>query len=426
MSTPHPLKVVLINHADLLGGASVVTNRLMRTLRENGVDARMIVYTKTDDSDYVHLVSSRFARGIKFMLEAMSCAIANGFDRKHLFEISTASAGCDLSRHPLVRDADVICLSWVNQGLLSMKDLNRLAALGKPIVWTMHDMWPMTGVCHHAHHCTNYTSGCGNCPLLKRRSSLTDRSARLHGRKRRLYDAGNFTFVAVSNWLADQARRSSLLGDRHIEVIPNAFPIDFFIAHPTHRVQGFNIDYTKKLIAMGAARLDDPVKGLDYAIDALNHIFDTRPDIANESLAVFYGNLHNPSALASLRFPYRHLGRINDPKMLRQLYASSAVVLSSSLVETLPGTLIEGQAGGAIPVSFNNGGQADIIDHLKSGYLAPVGNHRELAKGIIWALGHPIDRDFLHNEVDRKFNGHVVAHSYIDLFNRLLGKEQSL
>lgn len=422
MPTPTPLKIVLINHADLLGGASVVTNRLMRELRENGVDARMIVYTKTDESDYIHLVSSRFVRGLKFIFEAMSGAIANGFDRKHLFEISTASAGCDLSKHPLVREADVICLSWVNQGLLSMKDLHRLAALGKPIVWTMHDMWPMTGVCHHAHQCTNYTTGCGNCPLLMRRSSPTDRSAKLHARKQRLYDSGHFTFIAVSNWLAARARESSLLGKRHIEVIPNAFPIDFFISQPTHRVKGFNIDYSKKLIVMGAARLDDPVKGLDYAIEALNHIFDSRPDIANDSLAVFYGSLHNPSALSSLRFPYRYLGRINDPKMLRQLYASSAVVLSSSLVETLPGTLIEGQAGGAIPVSFNNGGQSDIIDHLHSGYLAPVGNARELAKGIIWAVECPIDRAFLHNEVDRKFNGNVVAQSYIRLFNRLLGR----
>ncbi len=418
MSSQQPLKVVLINHADLLGGASVVTTRLMRALREEGVDASMVVYTKTTDDESIHTISSRFRRSINFMAEAASGAIANGFDRKRLFEISTATHGYDLSSNPLVAEADVICLNWINQGLLSIKGLRRLAAPGKPIVWTMHDMWPMTGVCHHARECGHFTRGCGDCPLLRRRGPH-DASARVNARKQRLYDSGRFTFVPVSHWLAEQAERSSLLHGRDIEVIPNAFPIDFFMAHPTHQVQMFSIDYSRTLIVMGAARLDDPVKGLPYAIEALNYLFDNRPDIANHALAVFYGNLRNPQALSDLRFPYRYLGRVNDPKMLRQLYASAEVVLSSSLVETLPGTLIEGQAGGAIPVSFDNGGQRDIIDHLRSGYLAPVGDSRELARGIVWAIEHPVDRDFLHAEVERKFKASVVARQYIDLFYRL-------
>ncbi len=423
MSSQRPLKVVLINHADLIGGASVVTTRLMRALREEGVDARMIVYTKTIDDDNVIPVSTRFRRTMTFLAEATSGAVANGFDRKRLFEISTASYGYDISRHPLIREADVICLNWINQGMLSIRNLRQLAALGKPIVWTMHDMWPMTGVCHHSYGCTNFTSGCGNCPQLHRRKGPHDRSAVVNARKQRLYDMGNFTFVPVSHWLAEQAERSSLLSGRRIEVIPNAFPINFYITEPTHLVQSFNLDYTKNLIVMGAARLDNPVKGLDHAIDALNYLFDNRPDISNNALAVFFGSLRDAGKLSRLRFPYRFIDHVNDPKMLRQLFASAKVVLSSSLVETLPGTLIEGQAGGAIPVSYDNGGQLDIIDHKKSGYLVPVGDYKELARGIVWALETPVDRNYLHDQVDKKFNASVVAQKYIDLFNRLVGRE---
>ncbi|MDE6309624.1 MAG: glycosyltransferase, partial [Muribaculaceae bacterium] len=412
MSSQQPLKVVLINHADTIGGASVVTTRLMRALREEGVDAHMIVYTKTLDDDHIVTLSTRFRRSMMFMAEAASGAMANGFDRKHLFEISTASYGYDISRHPLIREADVICLNWINQGLLSIKNLRQLASLGKPIVWTMHDMWPMTGVCHHARGCNNFTHGCGNCPQLYGRKGPNDRSAVVNARKKRLYDMGNFTFVPVSHWLAEQAGRSSLLAGRPMEVIPNAFPIDFYITEPTHLVQSFNIDYSKNLIVMGASRLDDPVKGLDHAVDALNYLFDCRPDVANNALAVFYGSIREQSKLSRLRFPYRFVDRVNDPKMLRQLFASAKVVLSSSLVETLPGTLIEGQAGGAIPVSFDNGGQYDIIDHKKSGYLAPVGDYKELARGIVWALETDVDRQYLHDEVDKKFNASVVAHRY--------------
>lgn len=420
MSHRNPLRVVLINHSDTLGGASVVTNRLMRTLCANGVDAGMLVNTRTTDAERISLISSRYMRGVRFMVEAVSGLVSNGFDRKHLFEISTACSGYDVTRHPSVRDADVICVNWVNQGMMSLDGLRKLASLGKPIVWTMHDMWPMTGVCHHAHSCERYKEGCGNCPLLTWRSSPRDKSWRVSRQKHKIYERGNFTFVGVSNWIAERARESWLLHDRRVEVIPNAFPVDFYNPHPAQHIPMFHIDFTKHLIMMGAARLDDPVKGLDYAIKALNHVCDTQPKIADTSLAVFFGDLRNPDALADLRFPYRYIGKINDAKILRHLYASSSVVLSSSLVETLPGTLIEGQASGAVPVSFDNGGQCDIIDHKVSGYLAKVGDYEDLARGIVWAIENPIDRDYLHGEVARKFNGDLIAKSYIELFDRLV------
>ncbi len=62
-----PLKVTLVSHSDLLGGAAVVTYRLMEALRRHGVDAQMVVYTKLSDDPYVHLIGSRWIRGVKFM-----------------------------------------------------------------------------------------------------------------------------------------------------------------------------------------------------------------------------------------------------------------------------------------------------------------------------------------------------------------------
>ena len=140
------------------------------------------------------------------------------------------------------------------------------------------------------------------------------------------------------------------------------------------------------------------------------------------SEAVFFGSIRDASLLEQIRLPYRYIGRINDPKVIRQLYASSHVVISTSLYETLPGTLIEGQAAGCVPVSFGMGGQRDIIDHKVNGYIADYKSPQSIAEGIAWALNAAPDREMLHTSVRERFASDVIANKYLDLFNSLLNK----
>lgn len=416
--TKRPMRVTFVSHSDLIGGASVVTFRLMNALRALGVDARMIVYTKISDSPYVDTLSSRFMRGFKFMAERARIALSNGLSRKDLFKVSIANTGLAVYRHPWIVDADVVALGWINQGLLSLSGIKKLGRLGKPLVWVMHDMWCLTGICHHAYECDAYTEQCGNCPFLGAGAGEHDLSWHVHNRKASIYPHLPITFVAVSRWLAERAAQSSLLRNADVRVIPNAFPLQQFSTVPEHpstlAPQG------RDLIVMGAARLDDPVKGLQYAVDALNHLFDNRPDVARRATAVFFGSIRNRSIIENIRFPHVFIDRVNDPRLLRDLYASAKVVLSSSLYETLPGTLIEGQASGCLPVTFGRGGQRDIITHLKDGYIAAYKDPVSLAEGIIWALDTPVPREQLRASVQQKFDAPQVARQYINLFEELL------
>lgn len=416
---PRTLKVAILCHSDNLGGASVVTRRLTLALRSEGVDARMVVFNKISDDESVMGVGGRFRRGVAFMSERAGIALANGFSRENLFKVSTASAGMPLHKHPWVREADVIMISWINQGLLSLKGIRRLGATGKPIVWTMHDMWNLTGICHHAYECRGYLKECGHCQFLTGKRA-NDLSHTTWLKKRRLYTTVPMTFVAVSNWLAECTRHSRLMEGCDVRVIPNAFPVDSF--ETTAKFTLGRIAEAEKVIVMGAARLDDPIKGLDMAIDALNYIFDNHPEEARRSIAVFFGAVRDQSIFDRLRFPHQLLGTVNDGKLLRMLYARAHIVLSTSLYETLPGTLIEGQAAGCLPVSFGKGGQTDIIDHLKNGYIARYKDVEDVAKGIMWAMHASVDRDSLHEEVRRRFSAKSVARRYIDLFRELLGR----
>ena len=166
------MKVVLINHSDTLGGASVVTARLASALRAEGVDARMLVVRRrAAESPYVAEAAPRLLSKACFMVEEGMTWLDNGLHRRNLFSLDAARAGLPLHRHPWVREADVVCLNWVNQGMLSLRGVERIAATGKPVVWTMHDMWNLTGICHHAQECRGYFEQCGHCQFLTGRSA---------------------------------------------------------------------------------------------------------------------------------------------------------------------------------------------------------------------------------------------------------------
>lgn len=412
-------KVVFVTHSDTLGGAAIVTYRLFQALRRKGVDARMVVYTKTSGEDGIEEVSNRFRRGVGFVLERLHIAAAMSFKRDNLFKVSTGRFAVNLDKHPWVQEADIISLGWFNQGLLSLDGIRRLHDAGKKIVWTLHDMWAFTGICHHAHECDYFRDTCGNCMYLAGGGYAGDLSEKMWNKKKALYEEVPITFVTVSHWLEQKARESSLLRSLPVMTIHNPFPTDQFYTAPQVQVDSLLTDTKPNLILMVAARLDDPIKGLPYAIEALNKIFDNHPDVANNTAVYLIGVLKNPSALDSLRMSYRWLGRVNDFNILTYLYASARAVISTSLYESLPGTLIEGQAAGALPVTFGNGGQSDIITHKVNGYIARYLDTDDFAEGILWALNENVDRDALHRSVEDRFGADIIADKYIDLYKSL-------
>ncbi len=415
------MKIAIVNKSDSTGGAAVVSFRLMEALREAGVDARMFVAEKRSASEAVELAASNLQLKQAFLSERLKIFVANGFDRETLFKIDTASNGVRIDRIPFIREADVICLNWVNQGLLSLKDISLLRNLGKPIVWTMHDMWNFTGICHHSGVCTRYTGCCGDCPLLKKHARRKDLSYKTLMRKQRLYAGGGITFIAVSNWLADLARRSTLLADAPLKVIPNGFPLSDNYKPETKPENEIRIVF-------GAARLDDPIKGLPVLLEATHILREKYPEEAAKMRLVTFGGLKNPDALDKTALNHEHLGMVSGLDNLRKIYEQAHIVVSTSSYETLPGTLVEGQAYGCIPVCFDSGGQSDIIDHLSTGYLARRSGdlHNDaaaIAEGIIWATRtDPEIRPRMRKSVIKKFHYKSVAERYILLFKELIGK----
>ncbi len=411
------MRVVLINKSDARGGAAVVTFRLMMAFRSLGVDARMLVAEKLTDSPYVELAAPEKKLRRAFLDERLGIFLRNGFSRKTLFQIDTLGAGVDIASHQWVKEADAIMLNWVNQGLLSTRSIRSLAQMNKPIIWTMHDMWCMTGICHHAHGCREYCVGsCNRCPLASNKLACKKLANIVWKRKKRLYEEVKMTFVPVSRWLGRCAEESELLRDSRIEVIPNAF---HFSSKPEARPAG------KKIILFGAARLDDPVKDLPTLKNAIAIFRERYPELASDTVLVTFGGVKHPEALEGFAIPAVHKGMVAADD-IEALYRDATVVVSSSSFETLPGTLVEGQAYGAVPVAFSRGGQEDIVEDGITGFLADWEAHLQkrsenLADAIASALCRATDDmcQRMYKSAVEKFSAENIARRYLALIDSM-------
>ena len=410
------MKIAIINKSDLNGGAAVVSYRLMNALREHGVDAKMLVTEKLGNDGNVECYADKLKDKAVFLAERLQIFLQNGFSRENLFKVDTATWGRDISTHPNVQEADVIMLNWINQGALSLDCIKKLCSTGKPIIWTMHDMWECTGVCHHAYECDRYKTSCGQCMYLKSNSD-DDLSHRIWKKKLEIFSAPNLHFVAVSNWLAGKCQESSLLGSKNVAVIPNTIAVDEFTFDRRHDAD-FEIPQDRKVMVMGAARLDDPVKGFPILLSAIKWMKTHKPKIADKLHLVLFGDIRDASLLLEIDIPFTYLGRIPTDRV-KKLFANADLVLSSSFYETLPGTLIEGMAAGCVPVTFGNGGQGDIVEHMRTGYIARYKSHEDFACGIEWAINAGISRESLHNEMKKRFSPTSIVEKYLNFINKI-------
>lgn len=413
------MKIVIINKSDCIGGAAVVSNRLLCALRQRGVEATMLVMEASGEPDanikeYGHSLRGKFY----FLMERLNIFLHNHFSRANLFKVSTASHGFDLSNNTAVKDADAILLNWINQGALSLRSVEKICQLGKPVFWTMHDLWECTGICHLPNNCNKYTDKCGECKYLQS-SNTTDLSLQVWKRKKALYAVHpNLRFVCVSQWVENRCKESSLLCDRSTTVISNAFPIEKFDYNRLPNFDGIAPD--KIVMAIGAARLDDEVKGFPILIEAMNEIAEHRKELASKLHLLLYGNIRNASLIDQIRLPHTYVGTLKDTAEIANLFQRADIVLSTSLFETLGGTIVEGSAAGCIPVTFGCGGQVDIVDHKINGYIADYLSPISIADGIEWAASKPLSRQLVHDNIEKKFSSATIADKYISLINKYL------
>ncbi len=419
------MRVLIVNTSENAGGAAVAANRIMEALNNNGVKAKMMVRDKTTDDITVVSVGGGLRGRMPFLWERWCIFCHAGFSRRHLFDIDIANAGIDITRTREFEEADVIHLNWINQGMLSLKCIGRILDSGKPVVWTMHDMWPATAVCHLTFGCRKYADeGCSRCPLLPRAGLLGDLAKRVWKRKARVLGKRNGVFfVTCSHWLQGEAKRSKLLEGRQVTSIPN--PIDVRTFAPGNKAEArrqLGLPEERRLMLFVAQRVSNVNKGAAYLIEACRALVKSHPDMASNLGVVTLGGSGDELASA-FDVPVYPLGYITDTHKIVAAYRAADVFVMPSLSENLPNTIMEAMACGVPCVGFNVGGIPEMIDHMKNGYVAQYKNAADLAEGIRWTLAEA-DREALAcaavGKVARTYSQQSVALKYIEVYNQAL------
>lgn len=310
-------------------------------------------------------------------------------------------------------DADIIHLHYVNHGLWSDRFAHRLLEINKPIVWTLHDMWPYTGGCHYNGECENYINGCGKCVLLNSNDER-DLSNKAICKKKRYVDKLNIQFVGCSKWIADEANRSYVMRDciRRSVSIPNPIldkPFTFIGKENARRLLGINTE--KKIICFGAqSATSDKRKGYHFLKEALLQL-----DPKKYFLLIF-GTEDTDDQIEF--YEKLLLGKISNDIELSCVYNSADVFVAPSLQENLANTVMESLACGTPVVAFDIGGMPDMVNHRINGYLAIPYKTDDLAKGIECST-QITDSEQISKNTHTCFSVDVIANKYLDLYREM-------
>lgn len=417
------MRVLIVNTSEKTGGAAVAANRLMAALNNNGVKAKMLVRDKeTDDLSVVGLGHDTLQRW-RFLWERWCIFCRLHFSKANLFGIDTAQCGADITRLREFKEADVVHLHWINQGMLSLKSIRKILDSGKPVVWTMHDIWPATALCHYARGCERFKISCKNCPMLPNGGSNNDLSASVWNKKRRVLTGKSIFFVACSRWLEGEAKKSAMLAGQSLTNIPNAIDAHTFCPRDKNKAkQAAGLPQDKRIILFVSQRVTDQRKGMDYFIEAIKVLVRERPDAAKDTGIAILGG-HSEELAEQLALPVYPLGYVSDEKKIVNIYNSADTFVLPSLEDNLPNTIMESMACGVPCVGFNVGGIPEMINHQKNGYIATPRNAEDLAKGILWVMDEA-RRETLSQEARRKvllhYSQQSVAMRYIETYNQAL------
>ena len=426
------MKILQLSTYDIRGGASRATYRLHRGLCDTGQDNRMLVRYKETDDDFISEVCLQQNTDVNsFFLEV---PIQEHYINAHRTDLSNTLfslpyPGYDISRSPLVQNADIINLHWVSQ-FQSPVTLRHIFALGKPVVWTLHDQWAFTGGCHYSSSCEKYRSNCRGCPQLTE-DPFSLPEAILHD-KEALFRNANLTIVTPSRWMGRCARESRLLKSFRIEVIANSLETDIYCPVPKKQAkERLEIPRDTVTFLFGAIDGTEKRKGFAKLVAAIN--FCRQNSVFQELLRkdklrlLCFGNPNEQ--LERIEIPVVSLGKLKTDEDIRDAYSAADIFLLPSLEDNLPNTILESMSCGTPVVAFDVGGIPDMVTDGVNGLLVKAFDIRQMGETII-SLAVDSDKRAAMGKAGREraamdYALNVQAKCYLDLYEDLLTQNQA-
>jgi glycosyltransferase involved in cell wall biosynthesis len=321
--------------------------------------------------------------------------------------------------HRFTREAHVVNLHNTHGGYFSHRVLPELTRR-VPVVWTLHDLWGMTGHCGspYMHDCERWKSGCGRCPSLSDHPAIAiDTTAWLWRIKSSVYRRSRLALITPSEWMAAMVRESPLLKRFEVSCIPHG--LDTAVFKPTPRKaarEELGLPPGVKVVLFAAFDLFQHRKGGVYLFDALQRLTEEgRKDLLLVTVGSERGAL--PSRY---RFAHQNLGLVRDEQRLAQIFSAADLYAGPSLAETFGLVYMEAMACATPVVAFDCTAVREVVRHGETGYLARDRDVEDLTHGIRALLDDDARREALGRKsrevVEREYTLELQARRYIDLY----------
>lgn len=396
-----PYRITHINTCLGQGGAAKVVELLMRVQKALGLEPKALVGESYIMDDAV----------CTFDAVPDLCALRTT-NAEGLLDYHFRGSHALICNEAVLR-ADVLHLHNLHGGYFNPFSLPLLAR-NKPVVWTLHDMQPLTGHCAHSFDCQRWRTGCGLCPYLGTYPPVeTDNTHHLWRDKLMLYDAAPIWLAAPSRWLANMLP-ASILARHPVTVIPNG--IDTSCYKPLDKSEARRqLGLPEHGLIVGNAAAGGPLnnvwKGGSYALAVMEALRAVRPD----ALFVGRGNRETSESQGLHLLPYT--GNEDD---MCVFYAALDFLLYPSIADNCPLTVLEAQACGIPVLAFAVGGIPEIVEDGLCGLIVRPRDTEALAAAALRLAG---DDELVHRlgghareRAEKDFDARLMAERYVRFY----------
>ena len=385
------------------GGAGLVAQTLVTHQRSLGIESSLSTLTDSNlrakpFRNPGHTLSAALDH---YLVASSTSNTMFGLFRRQLKSI-------DLNK--LTADS-VVHLHWVI-GMVGARELVALLEDGRKIVWTVHDMAPFTGGCHHSHTCNGFEDDCIKCPQVKKAFQEKVTVAKAKEVMPRVYK--NLSLVSPTDWMAERIKASSRFRGFHIETIPN--PISqVFLENGLQTANHRDIRESDAVTFVSIATdLSDETKGIIKTVKLVQNSQENHQIVARLLLIGANGQkFHNPAK------GIHWLGS-KKPEEIATIVMSTDWVVSASVAESAGMTVAECGALGVPSIVLNGGGISEMMIHGETGFLAQT--DAEFASYMKLAISKTVDWVSMSAKArglaNRKFNPDVVARQYMAVYAR--------
>jgi glycosyltransferase involved in cell wall biosynthesis len=409
------MRILFINTFDVKGGAAIIASRLMKGLAQyhHTENFYLVRFKKGQDPRTEVTISSLFEKLVERSLNQLT-------DLMGLQYLYYPFSSSKILSHAREIRPDIISLHNTHGGYFATPLLSRLSEIA-PVVWTLHDMWSFTGNAAHTFGNTSWKEMKNERHLRRIEPAIGINTGRhlLH-LKKKVYGRSNITLVSPSRWLADLAGQSPVFEGKDIRQIYNGVDNNIYRKNDQAACRKkLGLPLERKTIMFSAENLSlkNPWKGGQHLLQILAAINERSSEKIN-LLVLGSGQTEEMNKFA--RFEVFHKGYISDETTMSDALNAADVFIYPTRADNLPNVLVEAIACGTPCVSFNIGGNPEIISDGRNGYIIEPFDFDEFARKTIDLLDNEQKREAFSAaciaEARNKFSLKDMADHYYELF----------